>query len=905
MSTVFGVDLKFSAPGIDSKLRKLQSGMSGFDKAAQKAQGNSKKLERALGGVGSKGNKAANGIKRTGNAARRANKDVKGLSGSVGRLLKGFALLGTAKFIFAKTAELERTTKQLATVTGSLETAKGILGELQVINKQSPFSFIELADTAKRLSAFGIETGELVGTTERLGKAAAATGARVNELSLAYGQVAAKGKLQTEELYQFQERGIPLLDELAKGYGKTKGEVQDLISKGLVGFPAVEQAVKNLTTGNGKFAKSFENTADTLDAKLSNAIDSLGRAAAAFGELLKPTVIEALKSAEGLLTDITGFLKKIPQPAADAAIKFATFAAKAFLVGKAIKLLIGMKAGVMGMLTGTATNAALAGNASLTAAGKVKVLAGALRTLAAIGIVTVGVEYLVNGIRSGNRQEELLKGLESGAFENTLENMPYAQAQAALREEEKTLTGLLAKRDKLQKAFKDSAGLGAIPGVGPAILAAKKGELNEIEAQIMKSQRILSSKTKPKPAAVLEEKDDPFSLLDPKLDGNGKGNGKGTGAAPATDDLRALQGQVDLKRELMKLDGQIFKAEMAGDENLQRRLEGEKQLTELKYATADAIAGLNTEEGKRLQTTLSQLEATEIQANTVDDLAKIERDKTTAIKDALLPLQEQRQILEATLQGRGEEKRLQLEIDRILRDAPGLERSKVEELVKGNKEREKAIEKQNELKQLAGNISDTLENGIAAGLSTAIEGLVTGAEDLDKSLQKILNGVLKDIGSQLIKFGISSLFQSIGGGGAGGIFAGLFRAEGGPVKGGQSYIVGEEGPELFTPSTTGNISSNEDSKAMVGAMNRWSPANAQSGGAGGAGGGGEGAGEAINPVINISTGPTLQFEGKGYVSQADFQQGLAKSAMDGAKMGEARALRKLQMSSATRKRLGM
>ena len=35
-----------------------------------------------------------------------------------------------------------------------------------------------------------------------------------------------------------------------------------------------------------------------------------------------------------------------------------------------------------------------------------------------------------------------------------------------------------------------------------------------------------------------------------------------------------------------------------------------------------------------------------------------------------------------------------------------------------------------------------------------------------------------------------------------------FRASGGPVMGGQSYLVGERGPELFTPSSSGNITAN-------------------------------------------------------------------------------------------------
>jgi tape measure domain-containing protein len=521
-------------------VKKLERSLEGTDKAAKQLAGST--------------GRASNGIRKLGNSSQQASGKVNKLGKSIRNVIGGLALLNAARFVFGKTAELERTTKQLATVTGSLKTAKGILAELQVINKKSPFSFIELADTAKRLSAFGIENGKLVQSTERLGKAAAATGARVNDLALAYGQVRAKGKLQTEELYQFQERGIPLLAELAKGYGVAEKEVANLIETGQVGFPAVEQAIKNLTTGNGKFAKAFENTANTLDAKLSNAIDSLGRAAAAFGELLKPKTIEILQSFEKLLVSVTGFLKGIPQPVVNAALKLAEFAAKAFLVSKAIKAIIALKLGITGVLAATATSAGLAGNASLTAAGKVNALAASLGRLAAIGIVTVGVNYVVNGVASGGRQEDLLQGLETGAFDNTLQNQPYEQAQAALRQEEATLTGLLAKRDKLQKELKDSAGgfLSLIPGVGAARIGAKKGELNEVLLQIQKSQRILSSKTAAPPKAT--EQTNPFELLD----GNGKGNGKGKGASAAAKAERERQRALEEAQRLIESQREAY-----------------------------------------------------------------------------------------------------------------------------------------------------------------------------------------------------------------------------------------------------------------------------------------------------------------------------------------------------------
>ena len=55
------------------------------------------------------------------------------------------------------------------------------------------------------------------------------------------------------------------------------------------------------------------------------------------------------------------------------------------------------------------------------------------------------------------------------------------------------------------------------------------------------------------------------------------------------------------------------------------------------------------------------------------------------------------------------------------------------------------------------------------------------------------------------------LLPASGGGGKGlggflgSVLGGLFRANGGPVKAGKPYIVGERQPELFVPRTSGTI----------------------------------------------------------------------------------------------------
>ena len=49
------------------------------------------------------------------------------------------------------------------------------------------------------------------------------------------------------------------------------------------------------------------------------------------------------------------------------------------------------------------------------------------------------------------------------------------------------------------------------------------------------------------------------------------------------------------------------------------------------------------------------------------------------------------------------------------------------------------------------------------------------------------------------------LFGSFGGGGIFGFLGNIFKANGGPVAGGNPYVVGEKGPELFVPKSSGTI----------------------------------------------------------------------------------------------------
>ena len=97
-------------------------------------------------------------------------------------------------------------------------------------------------------------------------------------------------------------------------------------------------------------------------------------------------------------------------------------------------------------------------------------------------------------------------------------------------------------------------------------------------------------------------------------------------------------------------------------------------------------------------------------------------------------------------------------------------------------------------------VAQTIEQGITQSILDAVDGT--------KSLGESLSGILRQLGGAFLSAGIGSF--GIGGKKGSGLL-GLFgggKASGGTVGGGKSFLVGERGPELFTPNRTGSIAPN-------------------------------------------------------------------------------------------------
>jgi hypothetical protein len=252
--------------------------------------------------------------------------------------------------------------------------------------------------------------------------------------------------------------------------------------------------------------------------------------------------------------------------------------------------------------------------------------------------------------------------------------------------------------------------------------------------------------------------------------------------------------------------------------------------------------------------------------------------------------EEQRVALESVLRS------VQLRRDAQPEIVAGIQRENVElERAKQNLEAMKA--RQQELQDLYANIKGTLAQGVIGGIDAAIEAAMTGAKDLDDQLKQIAAGVLKQIGSALIKFGLNSLFPGFGFANGGVMTnngpAPLKRySQGGIANRPQLALYGEGSkPEAYVPLPDGRrIPVALQGDKMRDAMGS-GPMQA-----------------ATSPVLNMSFQST-NIGGVEYVSRDQLESAMAatrrQAARDGAKRGMSMTLDKLQQSPSTRSRVGL
>jgi tape measure domain-containing protein len=212
----------------------------------------------------------------------------------------GHATVGMIKDLAVESVTLSAGFERSRITWGVLmqDMSKGadIFEDIRQFSAETPLTFRGAEQAGQSLKGMGVEGDNLIETLRDLGDLAQGSDAKLQSVGRAYGQVLAKGKADTRDLWQFVDAGVPIVDLLGKSLGKTGGEILKMTADGELSFSALDAAVKKATDEGGQFYDMMAKVAETTEGRASTALDNFKADLANLGESVLPMVTAALKA---------------------------------------------------------------------------------------------------------------------------------------------------------------------------------------------------------------------------------------------------------------------------------------------------------------------------------------------------------------------------------------------------------------------------------------------------------------------------------------------------------------------------------------------------------------------------------------------------------------------------------
>lgn len=175
--------------------------------------------------------------------------------------------------------QFQQTEMAFKTMLQSEEKADALMKQLIRTAAVTPFEVEDVTEGAKQLLAFNVAAEDVNKTLIGLGDVASGMDLNLKDLVMLYGTTIAKGKMDTMDLFQFLNRGIPIADEIAKVMGldvtNAIEEVQKQIKAGKVTSDIFIQAMQSMTAEGSKFGGLMEAQSKTIIGQISNIEDAI------------------------------------------------------------------------------------------------------------------------------------------------------------------------------------------------------------------------------------------------------------------------------------------------------------------------------------------------------------------------------------------------------------------------------------------------------------------------------------------------------------------------------------------------------------------------------------------------------------------------------------------------------
>lgn len=204
---------------------------------------------------------------------------ISNIQNSMNIAIGGWSIVKFVNQMMQVRGQFQQTEMAFKTMLQSEEKADALMKQLIRTAAVTPFGVEDVTEGAKQLLAFNVAAEDVNKTLIGLGDVAAGMGLNLKDLVMLYGTTIAKGKMDTMDLYQFLNRGIPIADEIAKVMGldvtNAIKEVQKQIKAGKVTSDIFIQAMQSMTAEGSKFGGLMEAQSKTITGQISNIEDAI------------------------------------------------------------------------------------------------------------------------------------------------------------------------------------------------------------------------------------------------------------------------------------------------------------------------------------------------------------------------------------------------------------------------------------------------------------------------------------------------------------------------------------------------------------------------------------------------------------------------------------------------------
>lgn len=308
---------------IDSNAAKTQQEFASLDATTAK-------YNQTLKNTQNTANSSKSSLGAYGNQLKANKTSASGLSGALGTLggslgsLGGLAAGAAAGFAAMKlkdygqyalqtSAAFEQLAISFRVMTGSAQTGQELTDAIIELGAKTPMTAQQLSKAAQLLLSFGESAENIIPDLKLLGDITGGEVNRFNQLSLAFAQVGANGRLMGQDLLQMVNAGFNPLQIISQKTGKSMGELRKEMEEGRISFQMVAEAMQDAASEGGRYFGLMEQQAGSLNGLLSTNADTWEQVAKNIGDMFLPMAKAAVQGLINLGSAILDLQNKMRQ----------------------------------------------------------------------------------------------------------------------------------------------------------------------------------------------------------------------------------------------------------------------------------------------------------------------------------------------------------------------------------------------------------------------------------------------------------------------------------------------------------------------------------------------------------------------------------------------------------------